>query len=314
MKRVFILMAMTVTLLALAVPSASAAGFEIPIDTVVRADPGSLTVLADVETPPEFVGLECVGLAVATNQDSVHPGNDLMIRTGQTTATLVDVEGSPGKITEALGAVTLGNSVTVTLSMGSDGVFSGGFAIVIDVNCSQPPVPNIGIVKTADPTTYVNNTGEFTIAVTNTGPVDLNSVFVEDDYALNIDPTSKCATTIGDLAIGETFTYECTIAGLDGVSTYDNTATATGTGPRGIIVTATDNAIVVPEVLATTITQAPSTTQAPATTSAPSETLPVTGIDGAQAEGFGIAGLVLVLVGIVLLGGAALIGQRKSIG
>jgi len=302
-------MAMTVTLLTVGLPSAAAATFEIPIDTVVRADPGSLTELADIQTPPEFIGLECVGIAQAVNQDSVHPGNDLILATGDTTVTLFDVEGSSGKVTGASGAVKLGETVNVMLSMGSDGVFSGGFSIVIDVNCAEVPVPAIGIDKTALPTTYLNNTGEFTIAVTNTGPVDLSNVFVEDDYALNIDPTSLCATTIGDLAVGETFTYECTIAGLDGVSTYDNTATAIGTGPRGVEVTATDNAVILPEVLATTLT-----TQAPATTSAPSETLPVTGFDGAQAEGFGIAGLVLVLVGIVLLGGAALVGQRKSIG
>ncbi|MCL1593978.1 MAG: hypothetical protein M3132_06475 [Actinomycetia bacterium] len=323
MKRIFTVMSLTVMLLALAVPNASAAGIEIPIDTVVRTAPGTLTQLADVATPPELVGFECAGLAVAANQNSVHPGNNLIIETGGTSVKMLDVEGAPNGVTTAEGVITLGERVVVTLEMGPDGVFSGGFAIVIDVNCTAAPTPVIEIEKMANPEIYLNNTGEFSIKVTNPGPVDLHDVHVTDDYAIGIDPASDCPTTIGDLAVGESFTYECTIGGLDGVSTYDNSATAIGTGPRGIIVTAIDNAVIVPEVLATTLTtppttqapattQAPGTTQAPATTEAPGETLPVTGISGGQAEGFGMAGLALLVAGIVLLGGAALVGQSKT--
>ncbi|MFV1963634.1 MAG: hypothetical protein ACC658_17640, partial [Acidimicrobiia bacterium] len=240
MRRVFILMAMTVTLLSLAAPSTAAAGFEIPIDTIVHADPGSLTVLADVETPPEFIGLECVGLAAATNQESVHPGNDLILETANTSVTLFDVEGEPNKVTNAGGVIVLGERVKVTLVMGEDGVFSGGFSVVIDVNCTQVPAPGITIEKTTPAEFYVDNTGEFTISVTNSGNNPLSSVVVADELAA-IDPTSTCATTIGDLAVGEVVTYDCTIAGLDGVSPYTNVATVTGIDPVGTEVTATAN-------------------------------------------------------------------------
>ena len=168
----------------------------------------------------------------------------------------------------------------------------------------------------------MNNTGEFTIDVHNSGPVDLHDVKVEDVYATTIDPGSLCPTTIGDLAVDEHFIYECDIEGLDGVSVYTNEATAIGTGPLGAIVTATAEATVVP-IMETTITteappttppttEAPATTQAPGTTTAPGETLPVTGLSGDQASGFGKTGISLVLGGIVLLGAAALVGQYRK--
>jgi uncharacterized repeat protein (TIGR01451 family) len=316
-------------LVILVAPSALAApAFVIPVDTVIYEPPGSLTVLADVETPPELIGATCLGFAAAENQESVHPNNDIIIETGSSVATLEDVEGTPNKVTDATGSITLGPTVKLTLHMGEDGVFSGGLVVVIDVNCTPPtttpptteappttvpPAPVISIVKTADVEFYVNNTGEFTIAVENTGPVPLHDVRVEDDLAALIDPGSDCQAFIGDLAVGsEPFEYSCTIAGLDGVSSYINVATAIGTGPLGTEVTATAEARIGVIGGVTLTTEAPATTQAPATTSAPDETLPVTGINGDAMEGFGVAGVILVMGGIVLLSGAALVGQRRT--
>ena len=318
MKRLISMFSLASMLVILVAPSALAApAFIIPIDTVIYEPPGSQTVLADVETPPELIGATCLGFAAAENQSSVHPGNNIIIETGDSVAILEDVEGAPNKVTDATGAITLGPRVKLTLDMGDDGVFSGGLVVVIDVNCTPPttlppPVPEIGIVKTADVEFYVNLTGEFTIDVTNTGPVPLHDVHVTDDYAVAIDAGSDCPAVIGDLAVGETSTYSCTIAGLDGVSSYDNVAIAIGTGPLGTEVTATDNAIIFPIGGVTLTTQAPVTTQAPGTTSAPAETLPVTGINGDQMEGFGVAGIILVMGGIVMLSGAALVGQRRT--
>ncbi|MCL1594354.1 MAG: hypothetical protein M3132_08395 [Actinomycetia bacterium] len=324
MKRLISMFSLAAMLVILVAPSALAApAFIIPIDTVIVEPPGSFTVLADVETPPELIGATCLGFAAAENGESVHPNNDIIIETGDSEAVLEDVEGSSNKVTDASGAITLGPRVELTLHMGEDGIFSGGLVVVIDVNCTPPttlppPLPEIGIVKTADVEFYVNLTGEFTIDVTNTGPVPLHDVHVTDDYAVAIDPGSDCPAVIGDLAVGETSTYSCTIAGLDGVSSYDNVATAIGTGPLGTEVTATDNAQVFPikdvtvTTQAPTTTQAPVTTQAPGTTSAPDETLPVTGINGDQMEGFGMAGIILVMGGIVMLSGAAVVGQRRT--
>lgn len=311
---------MAIALVVVTTPVASGSnGFTIPIDTWVAAPPGSVTVLAEVQTPPDHVGQICVGIAVAANGSSVHPNNDLVIESGGTSATVEDVEGSPGKVTVAQGTIRLGPTVKVSLIMGPDGGFSGGAVVGFDANCTDPPEPAIEILKTHATGQYTGNSTDWTIKVTNPGPVDLTDVTVTDDLADLLDPGSDCVRFIGDLAVDGVVEWDCTISGLDGESIYDNTATVVGTGPLGTQVTANSTAtarplldnIVTTTSVAPTTTQAPATTQAPGTTSAPSETLPVTGIDGAQAQGFGIAGLVLLLAGIVLLGGASLIGQRK---
>jgi len=322
MRRLFTISLMATALVVVTAPLASASdGFTIPINTLVKAAPGSLTVLAEVATPEDHVGDICVGVAVAANGRSVHPGNDLIIESGGTSATLEDVEETADKVTTAMGAITLGATVKVTLDMGNSGVFSGGLLVAFDGKCTPPPAPNIQIEKAHVAEQYVGNSAQWTIKVTNPGPVDLVDVNVTDDLAALLDPGSDCVRFIGDLAVDGVVEYECTISGLDGASIYDNTATVVGTGPNGTQVTASASSSVFPlqdTVVTTTVapatTVAPTTTHAPGTTSAPGETLPVTGIDGAQAQGFGIAGLVLLLVGIVLLGGSAVIGQRKSNG
>jgi hypothetical protein len=225
-----------------------------------------------------------------------------------------DVEETPDKVTTASGPVTLGDTVTLTLRMGRDGVFSGGMAVFVDVDCLAPPTtttttlpetpvkPAIEIVKTADPEFYGDDgIGHFSIAVTNPGPVDLTNVRVTDDDALAIDPNSNCPREVGDLAVGEEVEYECTISGLDGVSPYPNEAIAIGKGPDGTEVTDSSQAIVFPAVQDTTVT-----------TQAPVETLPVTGLASDQTRDLTFAGLALVVSGMLILGGLVLSGRYRQ--
>ncbi|MGB5432632.1 MAG: hypothetical protein WBN35_01770 [Acidimicrobiia bacterium] len=205
---------------------------------------------------------------------------------------------------------------------GSSITLSNGQSAVCTITNTYTP-PSIDIVKDATPTYYgEDGVGTFTITVHNDGPVPLTDVSVTDDVADAIDPSSDCARPIKDLAVDEKVTYSCTVGNLDfaGLAPFENSATAIGKGPDGTQVTDTDTATVFPQVLNTTVTTAaptttttaaPATTAAPTTTSATSETLPVTGVAGEQLRGFGIAGLALVLAGIVLLGGATLIGQYR---
>jgi uncharacterized repeat protein (TIGR01451 family) len=209
------------------------------------------------------------------------------------------------------GAAVAGSSITLS---------NGQSAVCTITNTYTPP--SIDIVKDANPTFYgEDGVGTFTITVHNDGPVPLTDVSVTDDLAVAIDPSSDCARPIKDLAIDEKVTYTCTVGNLNfaGQAPFDNEATAIGTGPDGTKVTDTDPATVFPQVLNTTVTTAapttttaaPATTAAPTTTSASSETLPVTGVAGEQLRGFGVAGFALVLAGIVLLCGAALVGQYR---
>lgn len=210
------------------------------------------------------------------------------------------------------GAAVAGSSINLS---------NGQSAVCTITNTFTPPTPSIDIVKTATPEFYGRDgIGTFTITVTNDGPVPLTDVRVTDDRAIAIDPSSTCARPVKDLAVDETVTFTCTIANLDfdGFQIFENEATAIGRGPDGTEVTDTDVATVFPildttvTTVAPTTTLAPVTTAGPTTTSATSETLPVTGISDEQIRGFGFAGLALLLAGVALLGGAALVGQYRK--
>jgi hypothetical protein len=212
------------------------------------------------------------------------------------------------------GAAATGSSINLS---------NGQSAVCTITNTFTPPTPSIDIVKTATPEFYGSDgVGTFTITVTNDGPVPLTDVQVTDARAIAIDPTSTCARPVKDLAVDEKVTFTCTIANLDyaGRQIFENEATAIGTGPYGTEVTDTDVATVYPILDTTVTTEAPTTTTtiaatttiAPTTTSASSETLPVTGIANEHIRGLGFTGLALLLAGLVILGGATLVGQYRK--
>lgn len=108
--------------------------------------------------------------------------------------------------------------------------------------CNREGIPNITILKTADPTAIMS--GEqvtYTYRVTNTGDVDLTNITVADDQLGNI--TNLVDNGDGDdtLSPGETWVYQATANPTDDVT---NTATATGTPPTEEPVSDTDTATV----------------------------------------------------------------------
>jgi uncharacterized repeat protein (TIGR01451 family) len=326
LRRILVPLGVMAALLMIGVPVARATVIEISIDTVVTAGEGSITLLSTTNTPPDLIGMTCIGIARATNQPSVHPGNDLIVASGDDSIVLEDVEREPGAVTTAEALLALGPSVTVSLRMGPDGIFSGGLVFSIG-ECAPPTTttteasttttqptttstraqgPAIVIEKLANPAEYgEDGIGHFTIRVTNPGPVDLTNVNITDDIALAVDAASTCPTSdVPNLAVGEYHEYNCTVANLDGVSPFTNEATASGTGPDGTEVMDTDDAVVLPPVIATTITRPPPTT-------APGPTLPVTGVPYEKMRGISMAGFAFVLGGIALLSAAALSGRLK---
>ena len=106
---IFIVIAMT---MALGVGAAAAATerFTIPIDTIViekRKSPGFVKQLLSQATKANLVGVTCTVTAIAGNQESVHPNNDLIISSGGSSVTVPDVERAPGAVTSASGPLTL---------------------------------------------------------------------------------------------------------------------------------------------------------------------------------------------------------------
>lgn len=132
--------------LMLALPASAAEGYlvDIPIDTVVRAPEDSKTLLATVDVPAEFQGQMCVASA-ASNNDSIHPDNDLLVESGSDSVVIPDVERTDQQITiPGEGSLTLGSQLTVSLLMGPDKVFSAGITVTVDC---EPSSGRIIVVK-----------------------------------------------------------------------------------------------------------------------------------------------------------------------
>ncbi len=132
--------------------------------------------------------------------------------------------------------------------------------------------PEIDIQKTPDDQTIVvGSDATFTITVTNTGDVDLINVVVTDPLV------PACDTTVPSLAIGESFSYDCTAQNV--FEDFTNVATVTAEDAEGNPVDDTDDAIL--------RIREPDEGQ-----------LPVTGSDSSELT---IAGLLMVLFGAVLV-------------
>ncbi len=101
---------------------------------------------------------------------------------------------------------------------------------------SAPVTPAIAILKNVvgNDVVYSGENVIFEITVTNIGNVPLTDVVVGDALAPN------CAQTIGDLAVGESVTYQCVQPAV--MASFVNVAVATGTAPDGSDVTDDDDA------------------------------------------------------------------------
>lgn len=138
----------------------------VPIDTVVTGPEGSTHLLESVEVPEPLRGQECLIAARADNQGSVHPGNDLVVESDGSTILLADVEREPGVVTVAEGELLLGDTLSVTLIMGPDGVFSAGVHVGV---CAIPPPPT-STTTTIQPTTTLAPTTTTTTTTPTTAP------------------------------------------------------------------------------------------------------------------------------------------------
>lgn len=123
----------------------------IPVDSILRAPQGSVTLVASAQVPGEFQGVACIAEVEVDNQQSEHDGNDLIVASGGTSGMLENFE------TEAFGVrtveipLTLGSTVDVSLRMGPDEISSGGVFITVD--CTQTEPPTTEPPTTAPPTT-----------------------------------------------------------------------------------------------------------------------------------------------------------------
>ncbi len=170
---------LTITLIAAAVlygPAVWAQDVEIPIDTILRGDPGDIIPIASI---PADAGVECVVVLTFTNpgeEPSIHPGNDILV--GPLTFTNVE-----GGLFAAVGHwhLTTTGPIDVAVRLGVDGVFSAGFTLEITCNppttttTTTPSTPSTttspGPVTTTTPTVTVPPVTPTTLSPPPVGPV-----------------------------------------------------------------------------------------------------------------------------------------------
>jgi hypothetical protein len=157
MRRFYVLCCV-VALCCVVFPTAASAADEpsgpsisVPISTVAYGEEGSLHVLASTPVDAALQGSTCTVRAVADNNDSVHPDSTLTVASGSTSVRLDDVESAPGKVTDGSGTLVLGADLVVSVTLGPDGVFSGGIEVML--TCESPPPPTTAPPTTAPPTT-----------------------------------------------------------------------------------------------------------------------------------------------------------------
>jgi uncharacterized repeat protein (TIGR01451 family) len=158
---------------------------------------------------------------------------------------------SGSTVTWNVGNLAIGATSTITLVLNADDV--GTFTNLVEatatdtasvqataateVTAPPPPlVPDISITKTGVTLLYINESGDFTITVTNNGEVDLTGVTVTDTIPTNLTyvASSPAGTVsgktitwnIGNLALGASSSITLTCMG-NAVGNYTNTAAVT---------------------------------------------------------------------------------------
>ncbi len=217
------------SILVLGVPTVVGAqdvAIEISLDTVVRGPQGSQHVLASEEVPGDLVGRTCSVAAVSTNQQSVHPGNDLVISSNGARVVLEDVEGEAFGERAVEASLTLGPQLTVTLIMGPDGVFSAG--MVTRVRCraqetttttTETTVPETtttvaGETTTTVPETTTTVTGETTTTVPETTTTGPGSTTTTGETTTTTGATSTTDSTLPLTGVGSVTAVGVAMAGL----------------------------------------------------------------------------------------------------
>lgn len=122
------------SLLLLAAPAQ--ADILLEFDRLISGVEGSVRTIGDVQVEPDLIGQTCQVSVIGKNQASVHPGNDLIVSTGGSSAVVVGVEDEVDAGINHTSQLVLGSSIVVQLRFGPDELSSLGFSLSFD--CTQP--------------------------------------------------------------------------------------------------------------------------------------------------------------------------------
>ncbi len=160
----------------------------IPVNGVSWGNPGSSQLVASTGVPADLIGKNCAVIGTSGNGSSIHPGNDLVIVSGDESIVISDFEDTGNAIHRVSSVRTLGTSVEVYLRFGQDGVSSGGVTVSI-ADCVEP-APATTTTMPAPATTVAPTTAAPTTAAPTT-PAPTTAVAVPTTAA----PTTAAPTT-----------------------------------------------------------------------------------------------------------------------
>lgn len=151
----------------------------IDTNTIVRANEGSITQVASVDVAAEAIGQKCTAVSQAQNPGSEHPNNDFLVDSGSSQIVIPDVEAVSGGSSNGIGVLDLGSQVTVSLRMGSDEVFSGGFDVIL--TCETVETTTTTTVETTTTIVAETTTTAEVIATTVTTTGETTSTSTPDE-------------------------------------------------------------------------------------------------------------------------------------
>jgi hypothetical protein len=168
MRRVLLATCVTAGgLLLFAAPAAAQTLPDITVDERVpatgRAAPGSVHLVGTDSVDPALIGGTCDVNVNLSNNQSTHPNSNLLITSGSNTVIAPDVERDADTIIDTMpGTLVLeGDTITVSVQLGEDGLFSGGFTI--HFACTAPTTTTTVSPTTSPPQTAA--AGESSISV-----------------------------------------------------------------------------------------------------------------------------------------------------
>lgn len=117
----------------------------------VYGDEGDVVEVARVAVDSHLVGATCTGTPTVTNNESMHPGSDLIISSAGTTVVVTDFESAAGKVSSTTSQLVLGETITASVRLGPHGVASlSGDTVVVATMCQPEPTTT---TTTPEPTT-----------------------------------------------------------------------------------------------------------------------------------------------------------------
>ena len=162
-KVLFATCAIAVWLVVLASPGAAQTLPSVVLSETIRDAPGTIHVGAVVNVDADRIGGSCTVTVTGENNQSVHPNSDIIVSSANE-VTVADVERAAGTVTTpADGALLLGDTITVRVRLGEDGVFSGGL-LEVDFVCTPPPPPPTVVPQSVPPSATASTLPNVTVA------------------------------------------------------------------------------------------------------------------------------------------------------